>query len=197
MKKELVPVVKAGLKLLPKQCQSCNFWQGGSLAGTVSSFALSQRQLQAKKGNVSLGKLLLAGGKTVGYVNYAPAAFFPRLSSLPLSPASLDTIFIACFYILENHRRQGLGRYFLNCLERELMQQGYKSIETIVKHYPKKSPAGWLEFYQACGFKPVRQINDLVLMRLDMKSIVTWADKVGEVVALVRKKSVNVSHEIR
>lgn len=196
MKKELVPVAKVGYKLLPKQCQRCNFWQGRREA-TTATFSLKQAPLQTKKDKVSLGKLLLAGGKTVGYVNYAPAAFFPRLSSLPLSPASLDTIFIACFYILENHRRQGLGKYFLNCLERELMQQGYKCIETIVKHYPKKNPAGWVEFYQACGFKPVRQIHDLVLMRLDMKSMVTWADKVSEVVAFVTKKSVNVSHEIR
>lgn len=195
MKKELVPVAKAGFKFLPQQCQRCDFWQ--SRGGGIKSFTLNQAQLQPKKGKASLGKLLLAGGKTVGYVNYAPAAFFPRLSSLPLSPASLDTIFIACFYILESYRGQGLGKYFLNCLERELLQQGYKSIETIVKHYPKKSPAGWLEFYQACGFKPVRQIHDLVLMRLDMKSLVTWTEKVSEVVAFVTKKSVNVSHEIR
>lgn len=159
MKKKLIPVVKANLKLLPNECQGCNFWQSGSRSG----------------------KILLADNQSVGYANYAAASLFPRLRSLPLSPGSLDTIFIACFYITENYRRQGLGKYFLNCLQQDLIKQGYKTIETIVKRYPKKSPAGWVEFYEACGFRPIRQINDLVLMRLDMRSIASWANKVGNI----------------
>lgn len=194
MKKKIAPLTTASLSFLPKQCRYCNFWQSGS---SITYLQKKPAPARTEKEKMPSGKLLFAGNQCVGYINYAPASFFPRLCSLPLSPGSLDTIFIACFYLQEGYRRQGLGRYFLQYVLRDLSKRGYKKVETIAKPYPQKSPAGWVEFYQACGFQPVRQINDLVLLRLDMRSIASWADKVGEVVSFMATKNVTVSHEIR
>ncbi len=67
-------------------------------------------------------------------MQYAPAKYFPNVSSYPSGPPSGDAIFIACLYVpSKDHRRKGYGTIMLKNLLEEFRERGFKAVETFAR----------------------------------------------------------------
>ncbi len=115
------------------------------------------------------GKLALDEGRgSVGFAEYAPATFFPRLSRYRAGTVSQDAIYLAYCYVVAERRGFGLGTELVRALARDLVDRGYRAVESIGD---REWSGGWVlpaAFLGANGFRVVREDHRFPLMRLDL-----------------------------
>jgi ribosomal protein S18 acetylase RimI-like enzyme len=114
-------------------------------------------------------KIACLGTSPVGFVQYAPSKYFPRVVDYASGPPSEDAVFIACLYIIsKEHRRKGYGTIMLRNLLEELRARGFKTAETFARADSENNPSGPLTFYLKHGFKVVCRRDDFPLVRLEI-----------------------------
>jgi GNAT superfamily N-acetyltransferase len=92
--------------------------------------------------------------------------------SWPKVPIPSQSAYISCLYVLESYRRQKIGRWLLQEIEKDVKKRNFSTLLALVKNYPAKSPAGWTEFYLANGFRIVHRQGQSVLVRVDLSTVV-------------------------
>jgi len=108
------------------------------------------------------------GKTTIGFIQYAPAKFFPRVKEYAAGPPSEDAVFIACLYITNKEaRRKGLGTSILENLIVELKERGFKAVETFARKSSEDNPSGPLRFYLKHNFRIKNDKDDFPLVRLE------------------------------
>lgn len=114
-------------------------------------------------------KIACLNGVSMGFIQYAPAKFFPRVKEYASGPPSKDTIFIACLYIAnkEEHRK-GFGTGMLKDLIAELKKRRFKAVETFARKSSTDNSSDPLEFYLKHGFKIKNEKDDFPLVRLEL-----------------------------
>lgn len=182
MKRRIVSVDLANLKDLPPRCRSCLYWESPE---KVSPGRRTKSGLIGKEAWFSntllswgeCGKMLYQNGNILAYAQYAPPEYFPKSYCFEAGAASADAVFLPCLYVMSEVRGRGLGKLLLQAIEKDLFRQNYKAIETIAdKKHRKDNPPGPIDFFHANGFYIARDNRRYPLMRLDLKSIVTWQD---------------------
>ncbi|MEM0007962.1 MAG: GNAT family N-acetyltransferase [Candidatus Bathyarchaeia archaeon] len=122
-----------------------------------------------KKAFGNSAKIACVDGTPIGFMQYAPAKYFQRISDYTSGPPSGDAIFIACLYIpSKDHRRKGYGTIMLENLLKETRERGFTAVETFARVDSDNNPSGSLAFYLKHGFKVVRQKDDFPLVRLKL-----------------------------
>ena len=115
------------------------------------------------------GKMALdEGRRSVGFAEYAPSAFFPRLSRYRAGTVSPDAIYLAYCYVVAERRGLGLGTELVRALARDLVERGYVAVEAIGD---RDWSDGWVlpaAFLGANGFRVIREDHRFPLMRLDL-----------------------------
>ncbi len=181
MGRKLVPLGPETLDLVPEPCRRCVFWELGARARPRGSEDAGV-QKEAWLSSVTLewgpaGQLLTVDGTVAGYSLYAPARFLDQAGSQAARPVSRDAVLLATLAVLPPFEKQGIGRFLLQTMARDLTKRKVRAVEAFADRVPAgrdcRIPA---EFLEACGFQVVREHPRYPLMRMDLRTALTWKD---------------------
>jgi len=175
--KDLLKIEKVhedNFKNIPSPCGYCLYWQTN---GPFDEKTLKPEMELRKRewfnkvirefGNC--GFVAYLSSVPIGFIQYSPAKFFPRVKEYASGLPSEDSVFLACFYIADKKERgKGLGTVMLENLIVELRGRGFKAVETFARKSSQNNPSGPLELYLKHGFKIENDINDFPLVRLEL-----------------------------
>lgn len=161
-------------KEIPSPCKYCLYWQ---TTGPFDEKMLKPEMENKKRewlnkvirefGNC--GFIAYLSSVPVGFVQYAPTKFFPRIKEYASGPPSEDAVFLACLYIPNKEARgKGLATAMLENLVAELRGRGFKAVETFARKSSQDNPSGPLELYLKHGFKIKNDRNDFPLVQLKL-----------------------------
>src|SRR5919197_953735 len=175
------PLTVETLDLLPDPCRRCVFWElGGSARPRGSDDAGLQKEawlssLVLEWG--SAGHVISVDGVPAGYSLFAPASFLEQVGMQAARPVSRDAVLLATLAVVPRFEGQGIGRVLLQTMARDLTRRKVRAVETFADRAPIRRdchvPAGFLE---ASGFQVVRDHPRYPLMRMDLRTALTWRD---------------------
>ena len=118
-------------------------------------------------GNCSF--IAYVSGTSIGFIQCAPAKFFPRVKEYASGPTNRGAIFLACLYVADKEARgKGLGKAMLKGLLAELEKRKFKAVETFARKNSESNPSGPLELYLKHGFKIIKDKDDFPLVHLKL-----------------------------
>lgn len=184
------------------KCVDCNFWFDNDSEGFLKNISgiksileakdLLQRKLYEKSyrktGRKKLAAFLSNGGivkgafrdrKCIGMLSAGSYNLFPKLKSFKVYPPDPKSVFLACIYIEPEHKGSGIRKRLLMDLEKDLLKQNVRSIETIGKRINddicedefENSPLVSVKFLINNGFYLKKNDEHFPLLRLDLQSI--------------------------
>jgi GNAT superfamily N-acetyltransferase len=179
--RKLVPLGTETLDLLPEPCRHCVFWELGARARPRGS---DDAGLQKEAWLSSLvlewgpaGHVVTVDGEVAGYSLCAPTHVLDQVGFQAARPVSRDAVLLATLAVLPEFEGQGLGRVLLQTMARDLTRRKVRAVETFADRAPTgrdcRVPAGFLE---ASGFQVVRDHPRYPLMRMDLRTALTWKD---------------------
>src|ERR671931_460417 len=157
------------LHLCPKECLASVFWELEKTDPTIDpafhkeewfSFTLLEWG--------PCGKLLIEGDEVRGLAQYGPAPLFAGLAKFPWARISGDAIFLPYCFVADGHRSRGLGTELVRTVARDLVDRGYRAIETVAD---RSWEGTWVlpqPFLSSCRFAVVRDHPRHPVMRLDL-----------------------------
>ena len=181
MGRKLVPLGTETLDLLPEPCRRCVFWELGAKARPRGSEDAAL-QKEAWLSSVVLewgpaGHVVSVDGEVAGYSLYAPTHFLEQVGFQAARPVSRDAVLLATLAVLPGFEGQGIGRVLLQTMARYLTKRKVRAVEAFADRVPAgracRIPAGFLE---ASGFQVVRDHPRHPLMRMDLRTALTWKD---------------------
>ncbi len=167
-------VTGATLATAPGVCQGCVWWQ--SRAGRDAD---KQRWIErAEERWGAWGTLYYDDdGRTLGFMQYGPAALFPRAAELPAGPPSDDAVLVTCAYLVDATTPWVMQSLFLSAIG-DARHKGARALETFAYRYPPGEtsyerflvhrtvfPADFLADF---GFVTVRSAGLVELARLEL-----------------------------
>jgi GNAT superfamily N-acetyltransferase len=159
---------------IPNSCRQCLYWQ------TSEPFdeKMLKPEMEKKKREWfnkvakefgSCIKIAYFSGVPIGFIQYAPAKFFPCVKEYASGPPSENAIFTACLYVTKKEERgKGLGTAMLEDLIAELKKRGFKAVETFARKSSAENPSGPLRLYLKHNFKITNEKDDFPLVRLEL-----------------------------
>jgi GNAT superfamily N-acetyltransferase len=181
MGRKLVPLDSESLALVPAPCRGCVFWELGDRARPRGSEDAAL-QKEAWLSSVVLewgpaGHVVSVDGEVAGYSLYAPTQFLNQVGFQAARPVSRDAVLLATLAVLPGFEGQGIGRVLLQTMARDLTKRKVRAVEAFADRVPSgrdcRVPAGFLE---ASGFQVVREHPRYPLMRMDLRTALTWKD---------------------
>jgi len=164
----VVDVDLDNLRLCPKECLASVFWEMNDPDSELDpgfqkeewfSFTLLEWG--------RCGKLLLEDDEGRGFAQYGPATFFAGLARFPWARISDDAAFLSSCYVQEGHRGRGFGSELVRTVARDLVDRGYRAVESVGD---RSEPGGWVlpeGFLARCRFSVLREHRRFPVMRLD------------------------------
>jgi len=170
----LLPVTRATIAQAPPVCVDCVFWQSrGRREASKDRWAERVEEGWGPWGTLYHGD----GERLLGFIQYGPAAQFPRADELPGGPPSGDAVLVTCAYLVDLSAPWVLQSLFLSVIG-EARDRGVKAIETFGYRYPEAEtsyerflvhrtlfPSDFLADF---GFYPVRWEGEVALARLEL-----------------------------
>lgn len=170
---------------IPEVCACCQYWESGSARPPVCGSAACG--VESLRGWVEYvcaqwgecGLIAYQEDEMLGYVKYAPSAYFPRAASMPAGPPSADAVLLACMYIVDEARHLGLGKVMLQAALRDLVRRDERVVEAyaVGRRVPRddaRIPVMTEDFLLAQGFQVRRHHPAYPLLRLELKTLVSW-----------------------
>ena len=179
--RKLVPLGPETLDLVPAPCRRCVFWELGAKARPRGS---EEAGLQKEAWLSSLvlewgpaGHVVSVDGEVAGYSLYAPTHVLDQVGSQAARPVSRDAVLLATLAVLPEFEGQGIGRVLLQTMARDLTKRKVRAVEA----FADRAPVGRAchvpaEFLEASGFQVVRDHPRYPLMRMDLRTALTWKD---------------------
>ena len=178
----LEPVTGASIGGAPPVCVDCVFWQ--SRHDRPVDKARWAERMEEDWG--AWGTLYRADGdRLLGFVQYGPAAAFPRAFELPGGPPSSDAVLVTCAYLVDPSAQWALQSLFLAAIG-EARDRSVKAVETFGYRYHEGEssyerflvhrtvfPADFLADF---GFRAVRWDGEVCLARLELGGLVPVED---------------------
>jgi hypothetical protein len=158
---------------IPNPCKYCLYWQTGEPFDEKMlkpEMAQKKRKWLNKMTNEFGNCLKIAYFNDVpmGFIQYAPAKFFPCVKEYASGPPSEDAVFIACLYVTNKEARgKRLGTSMLENLIVELKERGFKAVETFARKSSENNPSGPLKLYLKHNFRIKNDKDDFPLVRLE------------------------------
>ena len=179
--RKLVPLGPETLDLVPAPCRRCVFWELGAKARPRGS---EEGGLQKEAWLSSLvlewgpaGHVVSVDGEVAGYSLYAPTHVLDQVGFQAARPVSRDAVLLATLAVLPEFEGQGIGRVLLQTMARDLTKRKVRAVEA----FADRAPVGRAchvpaEFLEASGFQVVRDHPRYPLMRMDLRTALTWKD---------------------
>jgi GNAT superfamily N-acetyltransferase len=181
MGRKVVPLGVETLDMLPDPCRRCVFWELGPGARPRGSEEAGL-QKEAWISSIVLewgpaGHVLSVDGALAGYSLYAPTRFLEQVGIQAARPVSRDAVLLATLAVEPSFEGQGIGRVLLQTMARDLSKRKVRAVEVFAdRAWTGRRchvPAGFLE---ASGFQVVREHPRYPLMRMDLRTALTWKD---------------------
>ena len=123
------------------------------------------------------GHVVSVDGEVAGYSLYAPTHVLDQVGFQAARPVSRDAVLLATLAVLPEFEGQGIGRVLLQTMARDLTKRKVRAVEA----FADRAPAGRdcrvpAEFLEASGFQVVRDHPRYPLMRMDLRTALTWKD---------------------
>jgi hypothetical protein len=183
----------ATLERAPRVCHECIWWQSSSGDETDKRGWIDDAESQwGAWGAVYYDD----DGRTLGSMQYGPAALFPRAWELPAGPPSDDAMLITCAYLVDRATPWVLQSLFLAAIG-DAKDKRAKALETFAYSYAEgESPYERFlvhrtvfprDFLSDFGFETVRRVGPVELVRLDLGGLEPVAEgKRAKVIRLVK-----------
>lgn len=194
MARRIRPLTVERIGDLPDPCSSCATWEvrgpgvpGCGPAGDRQALEEWVSAVRTEWGECGL--VAYEGGDPLGFVKYAPGRFFPRAATMPSGPPDDDAVLIACLHVMAEARDVGLGKVLLQAALRDLVSRKEKFVEAYAEASAgdrEHSPHMSVEFLLRQGFRVVRPHPLYPLMRLELKSLVSWTENLEAVLDAIQ-----------
>jgi GNAT superfamily N-acetyltransferase len=184
------------------KCHSCDYWFKCNKRSLVKEFNKSFKlldffrsklfELKSKNNNDNLlGSFIKNGGKIkIAYLNkseikammiYGSPYLFPKLKEFKVYPPDSSSIFLACMFVEPEYQDFGVGERLLLSVEKDMLKQGKKSLETVAKRQNDDISENEYEnlhlipfkFLIKNGFFIKKNDEYFPLLRLDLSTIET------------------------
>ena len=164
-------LVRASLHDAPSPCRGCTWWQGGARAVDKERWA---EGVEARFG--AWGMLYRDEGRTVGIVQYGPAADFPYARRLPAGPPSRDAVLVTCA-LVDPAAGPWVVQRLLLAVAGESRDRGLLALEAFATAVERPDAPHLVPLPRAqledIGFAPLREAGDVALLRLDLRGLIT------------------------
>ncbi len=194
MTRRLKPLEVGHLGALPCECEGCVFWETDSRLEARCGAACDIAMLRDWYGTVcrewgDCGRVASEDDEVLGFIKYAPARYFPQASYFPSGPPSENAVLLACIHIRDDARRHGLGRLLLQAALKDLSLRGERCVEAYAfanGGNMNAVPVMGVEFLLRHGFTVSRPHPTFPLLKLDLRSLVTWTENLEAVLDSLR-----------
>ncbi len=190
MTRKLKPLGFDDLGRLPVGCGECSFWESaGERARRCGSVCDADHVrdwfLRVNEEWGACGRVAVEDDAVLGFIKYAPSAYFPQAITFPARPNDPSVPLIACLHIAPEARHRGLGGVLIRAALRDLAQRGERRVEAFGAAQalvaPDESPMIGLDFLLRIGFTVSNPDPRYPLLRLDLRSLVTLTDNIETV----------------
>jgi len=123
------------IALLPERCRGCVTWElDAQAARAASRLGETEFEKEVWLSGVMLtwgsaGQIVTVDDEPVGFALFAPPTAVPGASAFPTSPVSPDAVLLTTARIREEFTGQGLARYLMEGVVRQLTRRGVRAIE--------------------------------------------------------------------
>ncbi len=173
----LQPLTGLSLERAPAICHDCVFWQSHGLKD--ESKTRWSRDIEHDWG--SWGTLYHdSGDRLLGFLQFGPAAHFPRAHGLPAGPPSADALLVTCGYVVDESTPWVLQSLFLSAIG-EARDRGVSAIEAFAYRQVEDAPSRAqfrphrtifpAAFVADLGFAPIRTEGRVELSRLEVAAL--------------------------
>lgn len=189
MARRFRPLDSTRIADLPSHCGGCVFWES---AEPLQRCCGACRDMEAQSGWIDYvraqwgdcGRIAYEGDRVLGFVKYAPPAYFPQTANLPAGVPDDDAVLLTCLHVDPEARHLGLGKVLLHAALRDLTSRGERVVEAYAAHHPvnvKELPVVSVPFLLRQGFTVARPHAELPLLRLELKSLAAWTENLEAV----------------
>jgi GNAT superfamily N-acetyltransferase len=191
MSRKVVRMTLDHLAELEAPCRACVFWELDPVRRSRVDDPADEKETWVSavlREWGSCGRVVLSDDRPVGYVLYAPPAFFPGSGAFPTAPVSADAVLLSAVYVDPTARGGGFGRMLVQGMARDLIERG--DIHAVEAFGDTRGPGlvtGVLggrhcltpvDFLTSVGFKTQRAHATTPRMRMDLRSALSWRDEV-------------------
>lgn len=179
---------------LPVPCAGCIFWESAErlpfeCGVRCDASVATERVRTIADGWGECGRVVLEDGEVLGFIKYAPPVYMPQARHLPAGPPDGDAPLITCMHIDPEARRKGVGGLLLRAAMRDLAQRGERTVQayaTTTRGDMTDVPVVGLDFLLRNGFTVSRPHPEVPLLRVDLKTLVSWTENLEAVLDSLR-----------
>src|SRR5664280_2929349 len=123
------------IALLPERCRGCVTWElDAEAARAARRLGETEFEKEVWLSGVMLtwgsaGQIVTVDDEPVGFALFAPPTAVPGASAFPTSPVSPDAVLLTTARIRQEFTGQGLARYLMAGVVRQLTRRGVRAIE--------------------------------------------------------------------
>ena len=159
-------------------CGTCAVWEAPvGRSGLTDEEASSEKETWVStvlREWGACGRVVYVDGEPAGHVLYAPGLLVPGADRFLAGPPSGDAALVTSLRVAEPYRGGGLGRLLVQAVVKDMLKRpGIRAIECF------GGPGGAscqvpTEFLLHVGFKTKRHHPVAPLMRMELRSVVSW-----------------------
>lgn len=130
------------------------------------------------------GRLLSGDGGLVAFATYAPPALFGARGEGIAARISPDAVLLAGLCVAPRLAGRGFARVLLEAVEHDLHRRGLKAVEAFGcpdELAGRPTACRPVDFYERRGFKVRRAAPGPAIVRLELRSIVSWTENLEAV----------------
>jgi ribosomal protein S18 acetylase RimI-like enzyme len=139
------------------------------------------------------GRLVWGDEGLIAYVKYAPPGFFGAKAGGIAARISSDAVLLSGLCVDSDLAGQGFAKLLISAVEKDLVARSETALEAFALHVPAEIPTATrpVEFYERNGFRLRQPDPALPVMRLELKTILSWTENLDAVVeALLAARAV-------
>ncbi len=194
MARRFKPLDAVRVRELPAGCAGCVFWETATRLPKRCGTCCDPEMLEGWIDYVraqwgDCGRIAYEGDDVLGFVKYAPPAYFPQARQFPAGVPDDDAVLITCLHVDPDARHFGLGKVLLHAALRDLVGRGERVVEAYAANDPgdvKELPMVGAGFLLQQGFTVARPHAEFPLMRLELKSLAAWTENLEAVLESLR-----------
>jgi GNAT superfamily N-acetyltransferase len=185
MSRKVVRMTLDHLAELEVPCRECVFWELDPVRRARVEEPAAEKEAWMStvlRDWGSCGRVVLVDDRPVGYVLYAPSAYFPGAGVFPTAPASTDAVLLSALYVEPRARGGGLGRMLVQGMAKDLIERG--GISAVEAFGDTRGPARRgscvvpADFLGSVGFKTQRAHGTTPRMRMELRAALSLKDEV-------------------